>query len=152
MGRLEETRTEAEKTLQIDPNSLQALYLLGRVYLLKKEFAEGIQYFEFLAKQTGRPTLWLAYAYSVSGRKAESQRAFNRSNQMSERSMPELGVLMMVLYHTGMGNRDEAFQLSERMYQEEGALQNLKTWPEFAPLRSDPRYAVLMKKIGLPSY
>ena len=53
-------------------------------------------------------------------------------------------------FHTVMGEKDEAFAWLEKMYQERNyMLHNLKVAPEFAPLRSDPRFTDLLRRIGL---
>jgi hypothetical protein len=49
-----------------------------------------------------------------------------------------------------MGEKDKAFESLESAYKErDGELIFLKTDPKFNGLRSDPRYEMILKKIGL---
>ena len=50
-----------------------------------------------------------------------------------------------------LGNRDEAFKWLEKSYEDRvQGLIYLKSNPEFDNLRSDPRFADLTRRIGLP--
>jgi tetratricopeptide (TPR) repeat protein len=51
-----------------------------------------------------------------------------------------------------LGEADQAFLWLGRAYEERAPwLTNIKTDPAFEPLRSDPRFAELLRKIGLPA-
>ena len=50
-----------------------------------------------------------------------------------------------------LGDKDRAFQWLDRCYEERSPwLGWLKTDPALDPLRSDPRFADLLRRIGLP--
>jgi hypothetical protein len=50
-----------------------------------------------------------------------------------------------------LGDKDQAFAWLEKAYAEKaGSLQNIKTAPSMDPLRTDPRYTDLLKRMGLP--
>jgi len=50
----------------------------------------------------------------------------------------------------GLGDKDKAFELLEAAYEERDVdLIYLKVDPKLAALRSDPRYELMLKKIGL---
>ena len=52
--------------------------------------------------------------------------------------------------YAGLGEQDQAFAWLERAYQEhDHSLNGLRVSPFFAPLRSDPRFTQLLKKVGL---
>jgi hypothetical protein len=49
-----------------------------------------------------------------------------------------------------LGRQDEAFEWLDRAYEERDALlTDVKRMPHSDPLREDPRFDALMKKIGL---
>ena len=49
-----------------------------------------------------------------------------------------------------MGNKDQAFAYLEKAYlQHSSILVTLKVEPRFDPLRSDPRYQDLLRRVGL---
>jgi len=50
-----------------------------------------------------------------------------------------------------LGEKDRAFGLLEKACREKsGGIGSIKTIPAFDSLRSDPRYADLLKRMGLP--
>ena len=58
----------------------------------------------------------------------------------------------IALVQTGLGDLDEAFASLDRACEERATeLANLRIEPRFDPLRSDPRYAVLLERLGLDS-
>ena len=54
-----------------------------------------------------------------------------------------------MLLHLGLGNRDKALDWLEKCYEEQDwYCWFLKVWPMFDPLRSEPRFQALLKKVG----
>jgi len=49
-----------------------------------------------------------------------------------------------------MGDRDHTFEWLEKAYAERSGIEYIKTEEAFEPLRSDPRYIDLLKRMGLP--
>lgn len=53
--------------------------------------------------------------------------------------------------HLGLGEKDQAFTFLEKAFQERNSLLiYLKLEPELDPLRSDARFADLLRRVGLP--
>jgi hypothetical protein len=53
--------------------------------------------------------------------------------------------------HAGLGEKDKAFEWLEKAYQERSEeLLFLKVEPVLDPLRADPRFQSLIRRIGLP--
>ena len=56
----------------------------------------------------------------------------------------------MAYVHIGLGERDRAFELIEEGYRERaGLLVFAKVEPIFDPLRADPRFGHLLRRMGL---
>lgn len=56
----------------------------------------------------------------------------------------------MVNAYLGVGDNEKAFTWLEKAYQEQSnMLQFLKVHPYFDPIRSDPRFAGLLHRVGL---
>ena len=54
-------------------------------------------------------------------------------------------------FYAELGDKDQAFQLLNTAFQErDEGLMGLKTDFSLDPLRSDPRFAELVRKVGLP--
>ena len=59
--------------------------------------------------------------------------------------------MFFVFIYAHLNRKEEAFQWLEKAYQERSSwLVFLKTDPQFDNLRSDQRFTVMMKKIGVP--
>ena len=55
-----------------------------------------------------------------------------------------------VLLHLGLGEKDQALDWLEKCYEEQdGFCSGLKIYPGFDPLRTEPRFQALLKKVGL---
>lgn len=72
--------------------------------------------------------------------------------ELQQPSMQKLQPEMYIaLVYTGLGEKDKAFRCLENLYKKHyaGAIGELRN-PFFDPLRSDPRYPDLLRRIGLP--
>jgi hypothetical protein len=59
--------------------------------------------------------------------------------------------ILLATIYAGLGEKDEAFRLLEKGYREHsGAMPYLAVDPFWYGLRSDPRYADLLRRMGLP--
>jgi hypothetical protein len=84
------------------------------------------------------------------GRKEEARKILNELLAMSRREFVPPMILAAV--YGALGERDRAFQLLEEEYaQHSDRMNNLKTNYQLAPLRDDPRFADLLRRVGLPS-
>ncbi len=92
---------------------------------------------------------WLAHAKALGG--ARDEAAAIVATLEAEPRAVYVPAYHLALAHTGLGNRDLAFNLLEKACVErESAVVNLKVEPRFDPLRRDPRYAGLLQQLGLP--
>ena len=92
----------------------------------------------------------LAHEYAVSGDAPAARKIEARLENM--RSQRYVAALYIALIWTGMGDRDRAFQWLDQAYDEDCEyLVYLSTEPMADPLRSDPRFPQLLKKLGLSS-
>jgi eukaryotic-like serine/threonine-protein kinase len=141
---------QEQKTLELDPNFLPALDTLGQAYLQKSMYKEGIAEFEkVLAISPGNPSglLDLGYAYAVTGRRAEAQKALDQLNELSKQKY--FPALDMARIYASLGEKDKAFEWLEKGYKERYAISIIKVDPRFDPLRSDPRFADLLRRMNL---
>jgi hypothetical protein len=64
----------------------------------------------------------------------------------------EFGNIDAARIYTQLGDKDAAFEALNRAWEvRESSLLDLKADPYLDPLRGDPRYASLVKKLGLPA-
>ena len=82
---------------------------------------------------------------------ASSRCALSSASRSSSRRRPVAPHHEAVL-QIGLGDKDAAFQAFERaLAQRSPYLLGLKTFPLLDPLRGDPRFSALVKKVGLPA-
>jgi tetratricopeptide (TPR) repeat protein len=135
----------------MDPNSGFSHWTLGNAYVNKGMYADAItQYQKSIPLSGDSPdeTASLAYAYVLSGQRKEALRIINQLDERSKRS--HVSPTVMAFVYGGLGENDRAFTLLDKAYDERDfMLVLLNVEPIFDPLRSDPRFPVFVKRVGL---
>ncbi|HXY51466.1 MAG TPA: hypothetical protein VEI01_18595 [Terriglobales bacterium] len=91
----------------------------------------------------------LGWIFAVSGRQTDALRIAVEFRQLSRHAYVDFYQLATI--YAGLGEKDEAFRLLEKAYNERSpALVFLPVDPFCYGMRSDPRYADLLHRIGLP--
>jgi tetratricopeptide (TPR) repeat protein len=118
---------------------------------MKGSFQEAIAEFQ-KARQLGDHPLTAALlgrAYAVSGRREEALRMLDELKEIAKQRYDD-PFAFAVLY-AAFGEKDQAFQWLEMGYQDHALVMTvLKVDPRFDNLRSDPRFADLLRRVGLP--
>jgi len=90
----------------------------------------------------------LGYAYAVAGNRTEARKTIVRLIALSKQEYVPATSLARV--YAGLVEKDKAFEWLERAYAERSVgLSLLKVDPRFDPLRSDPRFADLLRRMNL---
>lgn len=90
----------------------------------------------------------LIRAYARAGRRSDAMRLLNELQQRSKKGF--VPARAFIDAYVGLGDNDRAFASLEQAYKDQSnVLQFLKVSPEFDPLRSDPRFADLVRRVGL---
>ena len=151
-GKYEEAVAQAQKTVAMDPSFAVAHGYLGQAYLAKGEYANALQELQRALALSGNETSFkaeLGNAYAVAGKKPEALGILHELLQMASRQY--VSPLSIALVYVGLDEKDEAFQWMEKAYDERSVrLINIAVHPGFASLHSDPRFAALVQRIGLP--
>ena len=147
-GRLDEAVAEGRRTQLLDPNYLYQGSQLAVAYREKGMFAEALELYKKNAEVTGIPEPGLAITYARMGRKNDAERVLNGVKTFAATHY-FAGEEIASIY-VALGDNDAAFQWLERAYNEHsGSLHGIVARPIFRPLHSDPRFAALLKRIGL---
>jgi TolB-like protein/Tfp pilus assembly protein PilF len=150
--RYDEAVEEAKSALELDPTAIQARTTLGRAYLQKGMVGPAIAELERtvdLSRRDVGAVAWLGYAYGVAGKKEKAQELLRELEQRFERSY--VSPPLVALVYLGLGDRDHAFEWLEKGYAlRDNFIVRLNATREFDVLRSDPRFADLKRRVGLP--
>ena len=146
----DESIQQSRKTIEMDPNFALAHNHLGQAYLQKHMIDEAVAELQKAVQLSeGSPTCIanLARAYVASGKRSEAE---NLLSDLKKRSSPghSLASEIAVIY-AALGDTDQAITQLKKGYEERfnpGVLLR----PGFDPLRSDPRFEDLVRRVGLP--
>jgi tetratricopeptide (TPR) repeat protein len=137
--------------LEFDPN-LGNPYLSGWIYREKGMYEEAIAEFRQILKQSpGAPFALghLGNAYARAGRVREARECLRKLKQRS--NADKVGTYEVAFIYAGLGEKDQAFEWLEKAYEErDQGLSFLKVDPTLDPLRSDPRFQDLLRRMNFP--
>ena len=152
-GRSDEAIEWCRKTLAMDPNFMRARYILGMAYEQKKMNSEAVAELEAARRLSDNGSLYVAslgHAYAAAGRTADARRCLEDLNAMARRRF--VGSDSIALVHAGLGEREEALSLLEKAGEERDVeVMNIGYESRWGPLRSDPRFEDLLKRLHLKS-
>ncbi len=143
-------KEQIRNALELDPNSFLAQWFLGWTDLQAGNFKEAIPELE-KARAMGSPSFvvgYLGYAYAKSGQPDKALGLIAELNQMSAHQfVPSFSTAII---YVGLDDRERAMDGLEKAYEDRSQwLLWLKMDRMFDPIRSDPRFIELLKKVGL---
>ena len=139
---------QANRMLEMDPNSNVAHAWLGRAYMQKQLYAQAIpELQQFVDPQSGDGLTQLGYSYGMAGRKSEALKTLAELEAVAQRrySSP----VRIACIYIGLGDKERALEWLEKGFTgRSDHLTQLKMDPMFDSLRADPRFADLMRRVG----
>jgi tetratricopeptide (TPR) repeat protein len=149
--RYDEGIRELQSFLAVHPDSAPARWYLGIALVLKGQPDRGIPELQrtvVMMHRSPGPLAFLATGYALTGRRAEALRLIDELTQRRQKSYIPAGAF--ILPYVALRDYNEAFLWFQRAYAEQSnILQFLKVHFLFDPLRSDPRFQTLMRRVGL---
>lgn len=150
--RYEEAMEQQKKTLDLDPSFAPAhrsiggaLEQLGRYDEAIAEYRKGAALSDDLSA-----TSLLAHAYAVAGRTEEAWRILEDLEEAAARDR-HVSPYSLAAAYTGLGNADRAFDLLNRAFHSrDRGMSWLLVAPRFDPLRADPRFTDLLRRMKFP--
>jgi tetratricopeptide (TPR) repeat protein len=150
-GKSKQAIEQFQKILETAPNSPDAHQGLGIVYALENRHAEAIaelQQAVKLSEDNAWSKAWLGYAYAAAGKRHAAQEVLDDLKQMSKRKF--VSPYLIATVYAGLGDKDSAFHWLAKAFEgRNDLLVSLKVDPMFDSLHSDPRFADLLRRIGL---
>lgn len=142
---------QALKTLQMEPNFGPGYYVLALAYERMGRGKEAIAAFEKARAISGSNPATIAglgHALTATGQKAKPKALLEELRAILRRRY--VSPYCFALVHAGLGEKEQAFQrLEEAVVTHDVWLVWLKAEPRFDNLRSDSRFQVLLRRIGL---
>ena len=141
---------EAKRLAELDPNYPRGLEVLGWIYLKQGRNSEAVATLQkALAAGGDRRILGsLGYMLATSGRKTEALNLLKEIQAKYERH--EALAKDVAGVYAGLGDKDQVFVWLEKDFEARaGPLSRIKWEFPFEPVRSDPHFADLLRRMGL---
>ena len=149
-GKYEAAMEQARKGLDLDPTFSSSQFAIGWTDIEAGKISEAIPGLQ-KAKSMGSPAFvagYLGYAYAASGDRTRAEAVLEELRR--ESSQRFISPFCPAIIYLGLGDRERALDGLEKAYQARSVfLANLKMDRIFDPLRSDPRFIELLRKVGL---
>ena len=140
------------KLIELDPNFGPAYQYLALSYLKRGRNPEAVAAAEKAADLTNRAGITLGdlgYVYATAGKRSEALAVIKELEAKYARK-EAIGQYLSAVY-AALGDKDKAFEWLEKDFQaRNGKLVEIRWQIQSEPLRDDPRYKDLLKRMGLP--
>jgi eukaryotic-like serine/threonine-protein kinase len=140
----------SRKVLEIDPSFFLAHYTLGWASIQKRDFSTAVTELQKAKSMDNEPWIngTLGYAYAASGDTGRARAVLDELSRLAEHR--RVSTYWLAMIHMALEEKDKSFELLDRCREERSPwLAWLKVDPALDPLRSDPRFADLLHRIGL---
>jgi tetratricopeptide (TPR) repeat protein len=138
-----------QSVLDMEPDFPRA-GLVVYAYIEKGLFTEAVAEMEKPRPGGYGPWIWpvQAYVYARSGHQLQAQRVLEKLKTLNRRQAMDPAAILWA--YVGMGDKEQVFAWLEKAYsQHSNALTTLKVDPAYDWLRDDPRFQILLRRVGL---
>jgi TolB-like protein/DNA-binding winged helix-turn-helix (wHTH) protein/Flp pilus assembly protein TadD len=146
-GQMDEAVKQLRSVFDMDPHFAVAHGSLGDIYARQGMYKDAIEEYQREAELGGHSNLEaIGYAYGRWGKKKE---ALNTLSQLENLGGAPAGLAVVEL---GLGHKEKALAWLEKAYKDhdDDALLYLQTDPTYNPLRSDPRFQDIVRRMNFP--
>jgi len=151
LGHEEEGKQQLQKAIELEPNFYYPRSVLSTIHCHEGKFADAVaEAQEGVRLSAGLPLAggWLAYALAKAGRQSEALAILDQLEELSrQRYVPAAARVWAFL---GLGDHDRAIEwLENARRQRDPWLVHVGVLRAFAPLRPDPRFQDLLRRLNL---
>jgi TolB-like protein/DNA-binding winged helix-turn-helix (wHTH) protein/Tfp pilus assembly protein PilF len=140
---------ECRSVLDLDPTYDRAQGMMIPSYLQLGRYSEAVEAINRQGDKGGPWLLaWKVAVYSRSGDAEEARRVLAKLEQIAGSRTD--GTATLLIAYSGIGQKERLIELLQRAYAaHSNAVVQIKVDPMFDPIRSDPRFEDLLRRIGL---
>src|SRR5438128_7644890 len=156
MQRYDDSIAQYQKALELNPNLPVVRTLRSWAYAMKHMYPLALAEYDKIPDQDKAVgaenqvvATGLGWVYAVSGRRADALKIAQQFRDLSSHAYVDFYQVAGI--YAGLGDKDEAFRLLEKGYAQHSAIMPWLAADIFwYGMRSDPRYADLLRRLGLP--
>jgi len=149
--RYDDALRELRSVQTVRSDDAEVLWFMGFVLIAKDQPEEAIPVLEKAVSICNRcpgAIGVLVRAYAHAGRRDDALRLLEELKSRKQKGFVPAGAFVNA--YLGLGENDRALDWLEQAYEERsGVIMWLKVHPYYDPIRSDPRFANLMGRVGL---
>lgn len=143
---------QAKQVFDLDPNFIVGRWALSQASIMKGMYSEAIALNEQSLQTDPTNQVFLRFAglaYAKAGRRKEAEEIINRYRVIA-RTRYVMSYHIALIY-AALGEKDKAFaELEKALEERDYLLPRVKVEPFLDPLRDDPRFKDLTKRLNLP--
>jgi serine/threonine protein kinase/tetratricopeptide (TPR) repeat protein len=154
-GRYDDSIAQFNRALELDPTALWLHCMLGWTYARQGNFEQAIHENEKMGSELSPVTqenqflaAGLGWIYALAGRRNDALRVLGQLKELEKDSFVDQYNLAMI--YVGLGDKDQAFAALDRAFSHSTSGVFIKADPFWSTVRSDSRYANLLRRMGLP--
>jgi DNA-binding winged helix-turn-helix (wHTH) protein/TolB-like protein/Flp pilus assembly protein TadD len=151
-GQYDKAAAQYRKVIEMDPNFWLAHRWLGKTYERLGKYDEAIREYQTVVSLHGGNMAQapaLACVYAEAGRKTEARQVLADILRAAKQKYVSPHSLAMI--YATLGDNDQAFAwLAKDLQEHDDDLVFLRVEERFQSLRPDPRFADLVKQVGIP--
>ncbi len=153
-GQLDRAMAQWLRVVELDPNFPLVQYNLAGGYEAKGRYPEAIAIYRKALMHQDYTYNWalLACAYAKDGQEAEARKILAKMKERTKREY--VSPYLFALLHMALGEKEQALNWLEKGYDDrDSIILNIKVEPQaWLPLREEPRFQALLRRINFPSH
>ena len=151
-GETDRAIEQCKRMIELYPSYPGGHEILSQVYIKQRRYREAVEETSKAVEFSGRASYYLAalgYCYALAGRRADALATLKElESKYARRESPATDIAEV---HVGLGDKDQAFVWLEKAFEaRSGMLKDVTYEQYYNLLRDDPRYADLVRRMGLP--
>ena len=152
IGEYEKALEYQDRALELDPKFPRAYAVKVFASIELGRFDDAIRYAKESISASDNGTeyrTWLCYAYGRAGKRKDAEAILAELTELSKKEY--VAPVLFAAMYTGIGNKDKAFEWLEKVCNDRmGDIVYLNVDPGWKPLRNDPRFTTMVKRVGIP--